>query len=258
MRHLQIGLGLLALLFCVSCGGRKPATCRNPNYAEVLKKQAISSLQKGDLYGALETAQKSETCNPKDPEIKYWLGRIYLSRKQVPKAIEYLQRALELRKDYPEANLALAMAYLQLKRWDDAIAQYEIVIKNELFRTPEEAYNGIGTAWLMKGDLDKAAQSFQAALAINPNYCFARSNLGEVAAQKGDSAAAIREYQAALQVCPNYGRAHLLLGLEWQRQKNIPAACREFRTALKVWPDTDEARRATEYIQLLGCPATAP
>jgi tetratricopeptide (TPR) repeat protein len=256
MRKADIVLGLLVLAMAGSCAGKKPNPCRNPEYAEILKKQAVSALQKGDLYGALESAQKSEACNPRDPEIQYWLGRIYLSRKQVPKAIEYLQRALELRKDYPEANLALAMAYLQLKRWDDAIAQYEIVTKNELFRTPEEAHNGIGTAWLMKGDLDKAAQSFQAALAINPNYCFARSSLGEVEAQKGNSAAAIRDYQRALQSCPDYSRPHLLLGIEWQKQKKLAASCSEFQAVQRLSPNSDDARRAAEYAQLLGCPAS--
>ena len=258
MRKMKIIVGLLALVLAGSCAEKKPNPCRNPDYPDILKRQAIAALEKGDLYGALDLAQQSEKCNPRDPEIQYWQGRIYLSRKQVPKAIEYLQRALELRKDYPEANLALGTAFLLLKRWDDAIAQYEIVINNELFRTPEEAHNGIGTAWLMKGDLDKAAQSFQAALAINPNYCFVRSSLGEVETQKSNFTVAVQDYQRALQLCPDYGRAHLLLGIEWQRQKNLSAACREFRTALKVWPDTDEARRAAEYIQLLGCPAASP
>jgi tetratricopeptide (TPR) repeat protein len=258
MRKTKIIVGLLALVLAGSCADKKPNPCRNPDYAEVLKKQAIAALEKGDLYGALDLAQQSEKCNPRDPEIQYWLGRIYLGRKQLPQAMERLQRALEWRQNYPEANLALGMTFLQLKRWDEAIAQYEIVTQNELFRTPEEAYNNIGWAWLMKGDPDQAAQSFQTALSINPNYCPAHCNLGEVQAQKGNSAAAIRFFQQALQLCPDYHRTHLLLGIEWQKQKNIPASCREFQAAMRAAPNSEDARRAGEYCQLLGCPAASP
>jgi type IV pilus assembly protein PilF len=249
-------VGWLALFLAGSCGDKKPDPCRNPDYADILKKQAVAAFEKGDLYGSLDLAQQSEKCNARDPEVQYWEGRIYLGRKQLPQAMEHLQRALGLRKDYPEANLALGMAYLELKRWDEAIAQYEIVTKNELFRTPEEAYNNIGWAWLMKGDSEKAGQSFQTALSINSNYCPARVNLGEVEAKKGNSADAIRDLQRASQQCPDYSRAHLLLGIEWQKQKKIPASCREFQAALRAAPNSEDARRAGEYAQLLGCPAS--
>ncbi|OGP60189.1 MAG: hypothetical protein A2V67_04975 [Deltaproteobacteria bacterium RBG_13_61_14] len=254
MRKVHATAVLVTLVLVGSCSGKKPSSCRNPEYAEIKKKQAISQLEKGDLYGALEAALASETCNPRDPETQYWLGRIYWARKQPPKALDHLDKALSLRKDYPEANLALGMVYLELKRWDEAVAQFELVTRHELFRQPEAAYNNLGWAYLMKGDREKAVQAFQTVLKINPNYCPASCNLGEVEAQKGLSAAAIKEYRRALEFCPDYGRARLLLGIELQKQKDVAGACREFQAAVRVWPNTDEAQRAQEYMGLLNCP----
>lgn len=236
-----------------SCSGRKPSACRNPEYAEIKKKQAISQLDKGDLYGALEAGLEAEQCAPRDPELHYWLGRIYWKRKQLPKAVEQFNQALSLRKNYPEANQALGMVYLELQRWDDAVAQFRVVTAHELFREPEAAYNNIGWAYLMKGDREQAEQNFKQALQINPNYCPAHCNLGEVQAQKGLNQSAVQSFRRAVGLCPEYGRAHLLLGIELQKQGDTAGACRAFQSAAQFWPQTEEGRRAEEYLGLLHC-----
>ena len=255
MRVLPKLTAILILLLSLECAARRPKECRNPDYAEIMRKQAASHFQRGDHYSALEAGLKSYACNPKDPETNYWLGRIYWSRKQFPKAVDYLQNAIKLRKDYPEANMALGLVYLELKRWDEAILQFDLVAQHELYREPEAAYNNLGWAYLMKGEREKAGAAFQNALRINPNYCPAYCNLGEVEAQKGLSANAIKNYRRAIECQPNYGRSHLLLGLELQKQKDVAGACREFAATIQHWPDTVEAGRAAEYSQLMNCPA---
>ena len=258
MRKIQATAVLVTLILAGSCSGKKPSACRNPEYSAVKKKQAISQMDKGDLYGSLEAGLEAEKCSPRDPEIQYWLGRIYWKRKQLPKALEHMEKALSLRKDYPEANQALGMIYLDLKRWDEAIDQFKVVTSHELFREPEAAYNNIGWAYLMKGDQDQAEQNFQQALQINLNYCPAHCNLGEVQTQRGLTTAAIQSFQRAITLCPEYGRAHLLLGIELQKQKNVAGACREFQATVRLWPNTDEALRSQEYMGLLNCPAAPP
>jgi len=57
-----------------------------------------------------------------------------------------------------------------------------------------KAHNNLGAAWGLKGELDKAVESFEAAIRSDPKYSEAYNNLGAVLETKGDLDRAIENY----------------------------------------------------------------
>jgi tetratricopeptide (TPR) repeat protein len=55
----------------------------------------------------------------------YLLGRVYVLKKENEKAVPYLEQALQLEPDLPEANSLLGTAYLRLGRVENAVAKLE-------------------------------------------------------------------------------------------------------------------------------------
>ena len=78
-----------------------------------------------------------------------------------------------------------------------------------------EAYNNLGVAQKRKGDLANAADSFNQALKLKPDYSAAVSNRGWVFAEQNQWSEARRDFEKALAINPGddgalYGLSHAL------------------------------------------------
>jgi tetratricopeptide (TPR) repeat protein len=109
---------------------------------------------------------------------RYWyaLGYIALSKGQTDVAVDHLERAskitLRINGQYSIIHLALARAYLEAGRLDEAIAEFEKVtticepnLRNSLFTSIEARYY-LGTAFEAADQKDKAAEQYRSFLEI--------------------------------------------------------------------------------------------
>ena len=90
-------------------------------------------------------------------------------------AAEAFSKAVEEEKDNGEAWLGLAASYDRLKRFDQARRAYDVVVKI-VGHTPT-VLNNLGYHYYLKGDMDSARRSFDAALLADPNNVVAKNNL---------------------------------------------------------------------------------
>lgn len=90
-------------------------------------------------------------------------------------AVDAFSKAVEEEKDNAEAWLGLAASYDRLKRFDQARRAYDVVIKF-VGNTPT-VLNNLGYHYYLKGDMDSARRSFDAALLADPNNVVAKNNL---------------------------------------------------------------------------------
>jgi Tfp pilus assembly protein PilF len=248
-----VALGLALPL--ASCP-QKPTHCRNAQYVQVMKEQAINFYNKGDYISALRSIKDAEACRSRDPEVFYWEGLIYFKREKTTEAIEALQRSLSIDPKYMESRLALGLIYVSQERWDDAIAEFQVVAEDDYFTRPWEAYNNLGWAYMQKGDIDRAREAINKSIHLNPNFCPSYSNLGEIYAKEGQSKKAIESYQKATSLCPdNYARPHFLMALEYGKLNYLQQACGELAAAARI-KGAPEAESAVEYMHLYNCPDT--
>ena len=108
------------------------------------------------------SAQKRlDRAREKDPQYQYNLGSFYLNNNEIDQAIRAFDRAIELN---PRLHLA---------------------------------YNGLGLAHSMKGNLSEAAKSFEKCLEVNPQFSEARNNLGMTYQEQGYLDKAEDQYKKA-------------------------------------------------------------
>jgi len=102
-----------------------------------------------------------------------------------------------------------------------------------------------GAAYDSKGMFDEAIAECKKAIAINPNYAEAHTNLGLAYGDKGMFDEAIAECKKAIAINPNYAKAHNNLAVVYYEQGQYDLAIKHCDKAIelggKVHPEFLEA-----------------
>ncbi len=98
--------------------------------------------------------------------------------------------------------------------WRNEIGFY----KRTLRYAPDNAkiYFNLGSAHVLKGEIDEAITSFTKAVEINPNFTSAYNNLGQSYRKIGRIDEAIRMYKKAIETDPNHAGAYYNLGIVYR------------------------------------------
>lgn len=113
-------------------------------------------------------------------------GLILAQQGKYDEAMERYASALALQPDFVLTVYNIGNLYLEKKQYDQAIAQYQEVLKNDslLLRTPH-AYTQWGVALVRQGQPEAALPLFDKAIEVNPMYADAYYQLGLVYKQQG-------------------------------------------------------------------------
>ena len=134
-----------------------------------------------------EGVQWWERClkvNPRRPDVYDGLAQVAQAKGQYAKALDLWGKVLHINPRLPGIRNKLAGVLIDSGKMDEAIA----VLKKELEISPEErsqAYFLLGKAYLQLQKYDKAQESYEAAVAIRPDYASAWYGLATVHARLG-------------------------------------------------------------------------
>ena len=130
------------------------------------------------------------------------LGVIYQYEKD-SLCIEYYTTALQLQPNNAEACYALAYAYEQFNKVEDAKRYYRMMAK--LDTTFCESYFHLGAIQQFEyGNLDSAMHFYAIALDLDPNHIESLHNLGLLYEDKKDRSNALLTYAKVLKINPEY------------------------------------------------------
>jgi tetratricopeptide (TPR) repeat protein len=179
----------------------------------------------------------------------------YLGKRRPDLAVSKFQRAILLKQNlnqtYTTARNDLGIAYLDMKRWDDAIQQFKIVKEDIFYENNENAVINLGLAYLGKGEYAKALEELRVIAADNPRNPVTRLSQGRVYFAMDKTEQAITEYKRALDIYSDFGAAHYYLGLAYLKLNNVPSARAAFKEAARLIPDSELGRSALDYLDLL-------
>ena len=211
----------------------QPHTPPNPQALQTL----ISALNNGQLARAESLAKHLITMHSNTFILHHVLALALDGQQKFTEAVISYQNALKLQGNRsesgtPDLQFNLGIALTQLNRLDEAADAYQqaISLRPNFF----EAYGNLGTILQRQGKLESAIQSYQKGLSINPQDARGHFNLGTALRDTGNLPAAIENYKKAITLFPNYTDAHNNLGETLRDFGDMDAAVKSYQAALAL------------------------
>jgi type IV pilus biogenesis/stability protein PilW len=236
------------ILSLVACAGDKAATQKR---ARALKDLGGAMVEHGNTRGGLAKLLEALKLDPDDADLHQQIALVYRNLGKYRLSEEHFERALDLRPRFSEAWNNLGTLYLLEGKWDRAIGWFQKAADDITYQTPQFAYNNMGLAYFNKGDHEKAVSSYQQALKLSPSYSPAFLNLGIAYEALGRQDEAVDAYKKAIQYYPEYALAHLNLGKLLLKLGRKDQAAKELKRVIEVDPKGPHVSEATRLLNKL-------
>ena len=174
----------------------KKGAADNPGNYKLAIEYGIVLAETGRNDEAIEVLNKASGIIDWDPELWSYLGIAFLNKGDQDRALASYEHALSLDPKYAMvlSNLGTIHVSSAAKKRDRAeLMKGMDYFKQAIDHDPNyaPAYNGLGAAYRMAGDLDAAIFCWAKAVALEPKYRLALYNLGMAYLDKGDKAKAL-------------------------------------------------------------------
>ncbi|MBI5874356.1 MAG: tetratricopeptide repeat protein [Deltaproteobacteria bacterium] len=211
----------------------------------------IVHLNEGNIPEALKELTAAVETYHDDASFHNALGLAYFAKGMNDDAIKHLKEAAKINQKFSDAHTNLSAVYLEKKEWDTAISEAKLALADVFYTTPEFAWFNMGRAYYEKADYIKAEESYKKAIESNPRYLIAYNNLGLAYMKMNKDKEAADILGLAIKNMPNYADAQYNLGLVLIKLKNKKGALNAFQEVVKLVPDSEMAKSAKGYIDLL-------
>jgi tetratricopeptide (TPR) repeat protein len=208
-------------------------------------------LATGDLAGSETLFQAILTDHPQAPQAHYGLGRVEAARGRPAAAVDRYREATRLLPAFGAAEYALALAYRDLGREEEARQHLALYQKFWLEAPPLDdrvmervrqlkggalQHMAEGVRLGKAGDTQGSIREHEAALKEDPNLAQAHANLISLYGrlQRWDDAE--RHYRAAIALRPGLADAHYDYGVALSQQDRRREAAAAFEKALEINP----------------------
>jgi tetratricopeptide (TPR) repeat protein len=190
------------------------------------------------------------SADPVPPEARkeFDAGEKQLNEKQDAEgSIKHFRKAIQLYDKFPEAQLALGLAYLELRKYDDA--QAALQKSTELNPTAPGGYLALGTMFNQEKKYDDAEKALTRGLELKPDVAQGQYELAKTYWATGKWQDAEPHAQKTVALDPNLAPAHVLLGNIALRKQDPDGAVREFKEYLRLDPKGPMVGGVTQMIQ---------
>ncbi len=168
---------VLALLWPAASSAQMSVTTFGATDAQACFESARDGLSTDET--ACDAALKTPSLTKRDKIATRVNRGIILNREgKLDEALDDFNLALKDDGELAEAFLNRGNAYFLMRRYDDAIADYQSALKYDLAKSHVAWYN-IGLTHEAKNDAVKAREAYRTALEINPDFGPARAKLGD-------------------------------------------------------------------------------
>jgi arylsulfatase A-like enzyme/Flp pilus assembly protein TadD len=175
----------------------------NPEKYRIISNYGFLLVKQGRLDKGIEFLQKALGIMDNDPEVWTHLGIAFTEKGEFQKALEHYGKALSL--DGTNALIYNNLGFLHFTRFIKTKMREDHARAVETFQRAVEldpqlasAYNGLGGAYKISGQLDEAIAAWEKSLELNPDYDFPIYNLGVTHLQKGNKKRALEYFEKYL------------------------------------------------------------
>lgn len=241
---------LLIAMALSACSGAQTKEDDAQKKADFHYKMAAGYFESHEIPLAIKEAHAALQLNPDHRDANYLMAFIYQGRRDYTKSIAHYQKVLEIDPQYHFARNNLGTVYLALERWNDASEQFEALLEEALYPTPELAHNNLGWALYQRNSFADALRHFKMATFLKPQMCVAHNNTGLAYQAVDNGREAIHAFEEALRLCPqNYAEPHFHLG-KMMVEAGHPDARMHFEACAQIEPGSNLGRRCREYLSM--------
>lgn len=174
------------------------------------------------------------------------MGTLLHEKGHTAEAIPFLQRSIELQPSHHECRIVMGNVLTSLKRFDEAYAQYDQVVK--ISPRSADGFSNWAMALASAGRNEDALQKVDQAIRLNPQHVNARLLRALVLQQSGRFEDAAQASRQALALHPTNTVVLLTIGNSFVAQARAADALPIFRRALQTTPDSVPALNRTAWI----------
>ena len=212
----------------------------SPGFLEALS--GLTSLDLSDRNTAQAIARLEAEIARQQPTsgaLFVLLAQAHRVARDAPKEEQALRQAISVDPRLPDAYALLAEFYLRYKRIDEALAEYEGIVK----RDPSAVMARTMVAMLLdqQGKREEAKKAYAAAVSGSGNAPIAANNLAFIYAEEGINLdEALQLATAAKQRLPNDANVDDTIGWIYYKKGLYDLAIKPFEESLKKQPDNPE------------------
>ncbi len=174
---------IAALLVIAGCASKQPSAPAQPEPLPPVRQQQIPAAQRsqirtelaagyyerGQMDIAIEELNEALKIDPTNAKAYNVLGLVYTMLGDTAKAEQSFRQALALAPQDSEIHHNWGWYLCSHGRARESIAEFEVAIRNPLYRTPESALVNAGKCSASFGDNAAAESYFKRAFATSPN-----------------------------------------------------------------------------------------
>ena len=177
----------------------------NPSSPDILYQIGLVNLAESKFKDAEDAFRRCYQLNPANARGLMGVVETYLAQNKIDQAIQLLRAEIAKTPARADFHLGLANVGVRAGRWDMALSEYQTVLSTTAkgSKTQGEMYLRIGETQRLKGDLNAAILSLQAARQTLPDDKRVLSTLALVLDNAGKWPDAEKIYQAANKLYPN-------------------------------------------------------
>jgi len=241
----------IAVLVCFSVSGCQ--TTKNKEEAVLRLRNGSALLQQGHYPEALRELLIAEKLDPKDPNIQNNLGLAYFLREKYDLAATHLHEAIQLKPDYSEARNNYGRVLIEEGKYQEAIRELRIVIKDLTYSEPSRAWVNLGLAQFRQKQYDEAKKNFAEAIKLNREDCLAHTFYGRSLFEMGDYSEAAPALDNAVVVCRDqkFDEPHYFSGLTYYKLGRTSDAVSRMEEVIHLYPGSRYAKKAESLLQIM-------
>jgi tetratricopeptide (TPR) repeat protein len=195
----------------------------------------------GDRVQATTQLDYLWDARPSDPRVFYMAALLATDRSDLEAAIKDFKEALHRDPNLFGAWQDMGLAYIQLKRWPEAIDTFAELVRRQPDSVDAAYLHAL--ALFNVGNTTEAEREARRALRINAGAAEAHTLLGVILAARGNANAEAGEALAqAVALNPSSFDAHFYLGRVLYAMKDNAGAAKDLRAAVGLNPRHAEAR----------------
>ena len=230
--------------------------------AESYNRLGALHYQQGDMDKAIEAFENALKRSPHHKTAKQNLNQLYrqkafnaLKRRAFDEGTAYFQKAIRLDPMNATTYRVIGDGYALASEFSKAITHYQKALELapddvETRKNLVISYTNHGVTLRNNGEWDAAIRAYRDALALQPTYQLARTNLSDVLWQKanarrqaGRSAEAIATYLELQKLHPDDTDIVSLLGELYLKVKDYPAAVSALQQVYTAQPHNEQAQQ---------------